>query len=586
MADRPPFENASSVLHAIVVILSNRSAYREGLARSFPEVSQSYRPLLEAWLAVVRENGDSREALLARAMNETRPLIETLVQQGEQGAQDWLDLYYYRPIFWLRESILSRRVGQPPPAVKNAVSFQELQNLSNTQYVLAKLGVGIGNLATSLNRIYTPITEDLGLRARILVRYGTELRDALQEIGAGSPAGRFDTSTLPRLYDAENFGAPTSSPGTPARPGALTLPAALIQLQGVINGINGAISLLSAETRARILANLQGRPDPARMDLAHHGGATAHERLSYVSAGISDILKIVFQFISAGTALSSSVAYGIAVATRNTGLAARLVGRNIPVMQNMSLILNVIGVVHGASILLNPKERAETKIDAAYELSFSALGIVGPLAKISWVSRIRGIGPLLQAARGVAGPASLQLAAGYAFYKGYLALLEAGGAAHVNLIEQGFEGCLRSMESTASEVHTLSLRLASALQLAHEGTAPEQRAGLARIVENERAQLADLLRNYLGRVTLRSGADDKDPAAWGPPVTRPFAPLLGRDLSTAEKAGQTAVEFVEIVTGCLTRRKEIFLSVLQWRIDHGDAGQLRDEKTASARRDR
>jgi len=308
----------------------------------------------------------------------------------------------------------------------------------------------------------------------------------------------------------------------------MDLPASLVFLHGALDGVGAILAVANPEERKKLFTRQMGWAGEA--------------------ARVTDVVKLLEQFVGGAVAITGAATYAVARVTGNTKLAAEVFAKGIPNVENLVLVLNIVGAIHGALVLLDKNATGEEKAGAALELGVSGIGIAGRVAP---------------AALGeIAGPLSASLVITFYTIKW---LGDAAAGAAVGFIKAGLNGVYEDMKQTALYVQSTALKLATAAELASFENDADRKRELLSQAEALRWNLVEsFIKPYLKRATITGSRRNifgfpavDDPASWSNELITRFRPLVGRKDRTFEQALDLAADFLKIVAKCFADQEYI-----------------------------
>ena len=93
-------------------------------------------------------------------------------------------------------------------------------------------------------------------------------------------------------------------------------------------------------------------------------------------------MKLLASFVGGAIAVTKGATYALARVTDNAKLAAEVLATGIPGIEKAVAVLNVVGVFHGALMLIDPDSTGEQRAEGALELTVGGLGIAPMVAKL------------------------------------------------------------------------------------------------------------------------------------------------------------------------------------------------------------
>lgn len=166
-----------------------------------------------------------------------------------------------------------------------------------------------------------------------------------------------------------------------------------------------------------------------------------------VSQG-AQVNKLLWQFVSGTIAFGGAATYGMAKLAGNAPLAEGLLDATVKGLGNVTGPLFLVGVVHGAAVLLDPAATPDEKAEAAVETASSAVGLVGFASR--WVPKLAGFARW-------SGPIAASLTINFYMVK-KLAALRHEAEAGMNRLD--WTECYKEAQDAATEAQFWMRRLA------------------------------------------------------------------------------------------------------------------------------
>lgn len=483
---------ADATVHAIADVLAvrdTRPGSREFLAYH-PDVLGDSLALVAAWDELLGPARDEPEAAQQQRLDDllraTRPYVAVLLRGRDPQVREFLTRDILGP--------LRRRAdGRRAAALVNAELAEGLRQTTSPDLqidktvevlTLRRLLATIGQLNTGYNRIYA-----LGTRTTSL-KLDADVRDAI----------RAHLNEQPQVR--ERLAGELLDKAVGPRPWLF----ALGYLKGLIDGAVFTLTLADPARRAALWTELVDPKGPAG---------------SLRSAG--DLVKLASQFASGVTAVVGALTFGLAYAAERYSLAAFSLTQSTLALQAVNIPLNAAVALHGAATLINqgfgdgPVQPADVA-EGVYEVAFGSLGLVGPLARGSSNQLLKLVAPS-------AGALSLVATGVYTYGAIASETAKSAGSAYANLKRVALRACLDDMRFTATRLYDQAEGL-RAVQRAEAGVVDSSLRGVlaARRAALQR-DLTGSVATYLRRATRSDGARVVDPAIFGEPMIRRFAPI-------------------------------------------------------------
>jgi hypothetical protein len=530
----PSWETSLAVINAIADIINVSVEVRQGLVyetqypAQHPEVPPEYLPLLEEWYFI--KHGASvhnqpgkpiitiRGAMLSThidgAVADTMPFINELLKEGEpESTGSFLEDRIFKKIDEFRHRALEEEVSDTIAAGAKAIpktARTDLEHATEEEKLSALLPEAVETVARAnivINRFLSEHVEKTVERAEKVAK----LEELFEEIREEAlKAGEAESSAVLRPVMR------------------MDLPASLVFLHGALDGVVAILAVADPEERKKLFTRQMGWAAEA--------------------ARVVDVVKLLEQFVGGAVAITAAATYAFARVTGNTKLAAEVLGKGIPNVENVILVLNIVGVIHGVLVLLDENASGEEKASAVLDIGVGGIGIGGRLAP--------------HALGEIAGPLSASLVISFYTIKW---LGEAAAGAAVGFTKAGLNGVFEDMKQTALYVQSTALKLATAAELASIETDAIRTKELLSQAAGLRWNLVEaLIKPYLKRATipgLRRNVfgilASNDPANWSNDLIGRFQPLVGRPGGTFEEALNLAADFLKVVAKCFAEQEEI-----------------------------
>jgi hypothetical protein len=536
-ARAPSWETALLVLQAISDVLNARVEVREGVGyprghpRHHPDVPEEYQSLLMDWYrithptqrlesgAIVRISGEHLHTHLDLAMAKTRPLIDILVAEGDENTKPWLQRNFYARVNQFRSRATREEVSEALSATvkRRAAAGQSFEALTDIEAVRAILPDAL----QTVRQATTLVTRHTNQFAMSQAEgYALQLR-------------------LDKMFQDAARSVPNQSPLLQAAK-TMTLPMALMHVKGGLDGLNAIVSVADPERRAELLRK--------RSDLFGALGAAV------------EIEKIVLQFVSGAVAIAGASTYAVASLLGKSALAAQVLTRAMPALNNLNFMLNGLYVIRGALVLLDSDASAEEKVNALLEIGVGGAGVVGRFVS------------------GFSFPATFSVVVNFYLFT---SIVKQGMQFYEDLIRLGLNICYADMQKNARFVHDTALRAAIATDMVLHETDPARNAEFARAAEGLKWNLREqFLLPYIKRATTWRGAGNADTGSYEP-LRRRFLPLADRPVDTDEQLFQLSVDFLEIVAKCIVDAEQIFRETANWHWKHRGARGVAERERAT-----
>lgn len=530
----PSWETSLAVINAIAAIINVEVEERQGLIYEtqypgqHPEVPPAYLPLLEEWYLITHgasvHNKPGQPTITIRgtmlsthidgAVADTMPFINELLREGEpESTGSFLNDRIFKKIDEFRHRALEEEVSDTIAAGAKAApkaARTDLEQATEEEKLMELLPEAVETVARAnvvVNRFLSEHVEKTVERAEHVAK----LEELFEEIREEA------------LKAGETESAAVLKPVM-----RMDLSASLVFLHGALDGVGAILAITNAEERKKLFTR----------------------RMSWVGEAVraTEVVKLLEQFVGGAVAITGAATYALARVTGNAKLAAEVLAKGIPNVENVVLVLNVVGVIHGALVLLDPEASGEEKATGALEIAVGGIGIAGRVAK--------------HALADIAGPLSATLVISFYTIKW---LGEASAGAAVGFTKAGLNGVFEDMKQTALEVQATALKLATAAELASLETDVARAKELLSQAEGLRWNLVEyLIKPYLKRATVPGARVNvfgipaiNDPANWSNELIGRFQPLVGRAGTTFEEALNLAADFLRIVAKCFADQEYI-----------------------------
>jgi hypothetical protein len=529
------WEKALAVMNAIVEVMAGPAVeiraglgYDVGYPGQYGEVSREHGDLLEEWFLtangflprhdrrdpLVTVRGGFRRTHLERVVAATMPFVGVLLDEGEPASTGaFLNDFFWNPIDRMRKEILEQEVHDmiEAGARGGTATLPEIDDLTVEQKLKVTLPEAIKSVklaATIANRFFGDAVRETGRQAEFYALFGKYEDELLRQ----------DPNSLLLRHIT-----------------AMDTPAKLLFVKSVLDGAQSILAVADPAAREKLFQ--------------------AQRNVFGEAARWSEMVKVLEGLVSMAVAVTGAATYTFAVVTGRATLANQALASGITRLRTVGLALNVLGVIHGTLIMLDPDASDEAKAGAALELGLSGLGVAGRF--IPAVSR-------------AAGPLALSLTVN--FYA-FTWLGDAAVGMTADMIRLGLTICFRDMRETANYVRQTALELAVARELALVETDPGRVRELNRQADGLRTTLVEFwLRPYLRRTQVTnlygmtagriSTFEDrqKDPANY-PTVSRRFRELAGRAerIQTDDEAIAVTAGLLEIVASCFADAETILV---------------------------
>jgi len=244
----------------------------------------------------------------------------------------------------------------------------------------------------------------------------------------------------------------------------------------------------------------------------------------------ADINAVLWKFVGGAVAFGGAGVYGVARLAGNTVLAEGVLDATVKGVGNVSGILNLVGVVHGAAVLLDPDATSNQKAEAAVEVAANAIGLAGFASR--WI-------PRLAWASRWSGPVQASLAVNFLVFK-HLANLRY--KAQIGLNRLDWSSCYRAVDAAAASVQRTQRQLAATSAILATETDPRRKVELKKYADAFRHALIEQdLKPFVAK-RLSSTSMDDDPNSCGYALSKRFKPMqamLG-SAGTSDESALTA----------------------------------------------
>jgi hypothetical protein len=252
----------------------------------------------------------------------------------------------------------------------------------------------------------------------------------------------------------------------------------------------------------------------------------------------AEIGGVLLKFVSGVAAFGGASIYGMAKLAGKVELAGQVLDATVHGIGTVAGGLHLIGVVHGAAVLLDPDATPNERAEAAVEVASSAVSLAGFASR--WVPRLAG------AARW-SGPIAASLAINFQLVK-YAAKLHHQTQVGLNRLD--WVSCFQAAQKTAIDVQWWQRRLATTDAILATETDPFRKKELEKYASAFRWQLIEQQIKPFVEARLSAKGSDDDPASCGPAFSlrlKPVQGLLSTGASTDDAALGTAATFLLIL---------------------------------------
>jgi hypothetical protein len=548
------WETALTVMNAIAEIINVQVEVDEtkGLVREtqYPsvhkEVPDQYRLLLNEWFYITHgyssQNRPGKPSVTIRgamlrthidgAVADTMPFINELIKEGDPDSTgSWLDTNIFQKITEFRDRALKEDVSDTIAAARPLPNKESPDLERETE-------------EEKLQAVIREELETIEMASLLALRF---LHKQVEH--AAEQAEK--TAQLEELFEKirdEAIKAGEKESSAVLKPiTRMDMPTSLLFFKG---GLLAAVSILSVtdpEERKRLFAKQKGFFGEAKRD--------------------ADVVKLLASFVGGAIAVTKGATYALARVTGNAKLAAEVLATGIPGIEKAVAVLNVVGVIHGVLMLIDPDSTGEQRAEGALELTVGGLGIAPKVAKLV------GASGAAEGIAAIAGPLSTSLVISFYTIR-WLGETAAGAA--VGWIKGGLNGVFEDMRENALYVQSTALKLAAAAQLALYDKDPQRARELLKQADGLRWNLVEyFIRPYLQRATVgRRNVFGmpyiKDPASWSEELIKRFQPLVGRKGDTNEQALALAADFIHVVAKCFANQEEILRVTIDEAMNHRD----------------
>ena len=552
-----PWETALTVLNAIAEIINVQVEVDEakGLVREtqFPsvhkEVPDQHRPLLNEWFLITHgyssQNRPGKPSItisgamlrthIDGAVRDTMPFINELLKEGEpESTGSWLQTNLFQAIAGFRDRALKEEVSEMIDAAAKPQPSKEKEGPDlERETEEAKLQTVIREALENVEQADKLVLRLLHENVEKTIEHA-EKTAQLEEL--------FEKIRHEALKAGETEGSGVLKPIV-----RMDLPSTLVFLKGGLLAATSILAVTDPEERRKLFQRQKG----------FFGEASR----------VVEVVKVLESFVGGAIAVTKAATYAFARVTGNAKLAAEVLAKGLPAIEDVVAVLNILGVIHGALVLLDSNASGEERAKGALELAIGGIGIAPRVAGAV------GGASAGEAVAAIAGPLSTSLVITFSTVKG---IGEAAAGFAVGWIKGGLNGVYVDMRQTALYVQSTALKLAAAAQLALYDKDPQRARELLKQAEGLRWNLVEyFIKPYLQRATVgRRNVFGmpyiKDPASWSEELIKRFRPLVGRKGDTNEQALALAAEFIHVVAKCFANQEEILQLTIDEAIKHRD----------------
>jgi len=253
---------------------------------------------------------------------------------------------------------------------------------------------------------------------------------------------------------------------------------------------------------------------------------------------VADISGVLLKFVSGVTAFGGVSLYGMAKLVGKVELAENVLDATVHGIGTVAGPLYLIGVIHGATVLLDPDASPNEKAEAVVEMASSAVSLAGFASR--WIPRLAG------AARW-SGPIAASLTINFYGLK-YLAKMDYQMQVGLNRLD--WVTCFKATKAAAIEVQWWMRRLAVTDAILATETDAHRKTELQKDAAAFRWALVEQQLKPFVEARLSSKGANDDKASCGPAFTRRLKPmqgLLASGATTDDAALGSAAAFLSIL---------------------------------------
>jgi Domain of unknown function (DUF4157) len=272
------------------------------------------------------------------------------------------------------------------------------------------------------------------------------------------------------------------------------------------------------------------------------------EYFSGVVAQGAEITSVVLKFVSGAVAIGGFSVYALAKVARNAKVAESVLDATVNGIGHAAGLLQLVGVIHGAAVLLDPDATEDEKAEAVVETASSVIGLAGYASR--WIPRLAG-------AAEWSGPIAASLFINFHATK---YLLQKGREAEIGMNRLDWTGTFQSTRDTAIDVQKFLRLLAvtEAMQATETDTARKQ--ALEKNAEAYASLVEEDMKPFVHSVLSKGQTPQGDDCP--PALIRRFTPmqgLLDSSGKSADAAAAAAATFLQIVEQSLADWDQIIM---------------------------
>lgn len=457
-------DDPADVVEAVVHMMSNRGLWGDvgkmgeklGSPLYATEVTKTvvepeHVELLKLWyfMAVGDPSTYGNSSLIADARARTDPLVVAMkagARSRKRAAA--LAASYAAGLEQLSQRAAREEVGEEIGAREAAAAkAQSWLGISSED---DQLRVGVDQARKLLKELPS-------LSRKLASAYtSAKLYDAINKKLSGGPYEDQLRTYLRRVFAEGEF---ADAPEGISRASAMNFADGIHPVKGGLDGISAILAVTDPKKREALLrqrANIYGS-----------------------FARSAEINAVLWKFISGSIAFSGAGVWGMAKLAGKTLLAEKVLDATVRGVANVGTVLNVVGVIHGVAVLIDPDATADQKVDPAVETASSGIGLAGFASRwfprLAWASRW-------------SGPVAASLAINLAQFR-YLAHLRY--RTEIGLNRMGWSYAYQVTEAVAHQVQKTQRQLVATASLLAAETEPRRAGRLCRHLSQHLGRGAD-----------------------------------------------------------------------------------------------
>lgn len=525
--DRP-----ADVVEAIVHMMSNRGLWGDMGARGeklyspryATEESQTVREashvalVWEWWRLTVEDVPDPKGPIhvqttgavgrvrIAQAASETAALVAQLksskVPQERALAQKYEEGLEFLAQRAAREEVseminAGAAAAEKPPGHETPNEEEERTKTAAAQ-AIAVIGE-LGEVAHRLTEAHTTAEKTERLEGLAGARYEQQLKQYLRDVTDKNRALIADAPELQEHVHAQGSVQDT-----------------IAFIKGGLDAVAAIYTVTDPHAREELLKSRQ-----------HYFGRVAQG---------AEMNKLLWQFVSGTIGTGGGLVWAMAKLSGNAALAEGVLEATTKGIGNVAGPLALVGVIHGAAMLLDPDASAEEKAEGAVEATSSAVVLGGYAAR--WVPRLAGLARW-------SGPIAASLTINWYALKWWA--VPAYEHAVVGLSRLDWVECHKELKRMSLDVQSKARELAATEAILATETDPRRKAELPKFAQGFAYDLID--------TTLKPWIDARlaeDPQHWvtcGPALQKRLKPMqnvLANARGSSDAALGAAAAFLQI----------------------------------------